>query len=75
MAQSEMEKVDLDGLSSEARDLDRIAAEASDSAVQAAWQKGLSVTVLDGNDIVRIAPDGTKTVVKKLEPLCLSGSE
>jgi hypothetical protein len=27
------------------------------------------VTVLEGEDIVSIAPDGTKTFVKKLEPI------
>jgi hypothetical protein len=37
--------------------------------VREAWANGLSVTVLEGEDIVSIAPDGTKTFVKKLEPL------
>lgn len=70
-----VEHVHPEGLSAEAIELDRIASAASRDAVQAARECGLSVTVLDGEEIVRISPDGTKTFVKKLEPLCLSGSE
>ena len=56
-------------LSPEAKVLAELAPKASMMAVRDAWAHGLSVTVLEGDDIVSIAPDGTKTFVKKLEPL------
>ena len=56
-------------LSREAKILAELAPKASMGAVREAWAHGLSVTVLEGEDIVSIAPDGTKTFVKKLEPL------
>ena len=49
--------------------LARLARKASREAVRDAWARGLSVTVLEGEDIVSIAPDGTKTFIKKLDPL------
>ena len=49
--------------------LARLAPKASMEAVRDAWARGLSVTVLEGDDIVSIAPDGTKTFIKKLDPL------
>ena len=49
--------------------LARLAPKASMEAVREAWARGLSVTVLEGEDIVSIAPDGTKTFIKKLDPL------
>jgi hypothetical protein len=55
--------------SQEAKILAELAPKASMAAVREAWAHGLSVTVLEGEDIVSIAPDGTKTFVKKLEPL------
>ena len=55
-----MEKLD-DRFSEEAK--------ASMEAVRAAWARGLSVTVLEDGKIVSIAPDGTRTFVKELEPL------
>ena len=58
-----------DRFSDEAKMLARLAPKASMMAVRDAWARGLSVTVLEGDDIVSIAPDGTKTFVKKLEPL------
>ena len=58
-----------DSFSDEAKMLARLAPKASMMAVRDAWARGLSVTVLEGEDIVSIAPDGTKTFVKKLEPL------
>ena len=58
-----------DRFSDEAKMLARLAPKASMMAVRDAWAHGLSVTVLEGDDIVSIAPDGTKTFVKKLEPL------
>lgn len=58
-----------ESLSPEARLLARKAAKASRLAVIDAWEHGLSVTVLEGDDIVQVAPDGTRTFVKKLEPL------
>ena len=71
----EIKHVKSKHFSATALELGRIASAASRGAVQAARKNGLSVTVLDGKRIVRIAPDGKKTFVKKLEPLCLSGSE
>ena len=56
-------------LSREAKILAELAPKASMAAVREAWAHGLSVTVLEGEDIVSIAPDGTKTFIKKLEPL------
>ena len=56
-------------LSRKAKILAELAPKASMAAVREAWAHGLSVTVLEGEDIVSIAPDGTKTFVKKLEPL------
>jgi hypothetical protein len=58
-----------DRFSEEAKMLARLAPKASMMAVCDAWAHGLSVTVLEGEDIVSIAPDGTKTFIKKLEPL------
>ena len=58
-----------DRFSDEAKMLARLAPKASMMAVRDAWARGLSVTVLEGEDIVSIAPDGTKTFIKKLEPL------
>lgn len=56
-------------LSPEAKILAELAPKASMAAVREAWAHGLSVTVLEGEDIVSIAPDGTKTFIKKLEPI------
>ena len=58
-----------DRFSDEAKLLARLAPKASMEAVRDAWAHGLSVTVLEGDDIVSIAPDGTKTFIKKLDPL------
>ena len=58
-----------DRFSDEAKMLARLAPKASMEAVREAWARGLSVTVLEGEDIVSIAPDGTKTFIKKLDPL------
>ena len=58
-----------DRFSDEAKMLARLAPKASMMAVRDAWAHGLSVTVLEGEDIVSIAPDGTKIFIKKLEPL------
>jgi len=58
-----------DRFSEEAKMLARLAPKASMEAVRDAWAHGLSVTVLEGDDIVSIAPDGTKKFIKKLDPL------
>ena len=58
-----------DRFSEEAKMLARLARKASREAVRDAWARGFSVTVLEGEDIVSIAPDGTKTFIKKLDPL------
>lgn len=64
----EKQKDPYEGASREGRLLAKLAPEASLEAIREAWARGLSVTVLEGEDIVSIAPDGTKTFVKKLEP-------
>ena len=58
-----------DRFSEEAKMLARLAPKASMEAVRDAWAHGLSVTVLEGDDIVSIAPDGSKKFIKKLDPL------
>jgi len=58
-----------DRFSEEAKTLARLAPKASMEAVRDAWAHGLSVTVLEGDDIVSIAPDGSKKFIKKLDPL------
>ena len=56
-------------LSWEAKILAELAPKASMAVVREAWAHGLSVMDLEGEDIFSIAPDGTKTFVKKLEPI------
>ena len=51
------------------RPLARLAPKASMEAVRDAWARGLSVTVLEDGKIVSIAPDGTRTFVKEVNPL------
>ena len=63
-----MDELD-DRFSEEAKMLARLAPKASMEAVRATWARGLSVTVLEDGKIVSIAPDGTRTFVKELEPL------
>lgn len=63
-----MEELD-DRFSDEAKKLARLAAKASMEAVRDAWAHGLSVTVQENDKIVKIAPDGTKTIVKDFEPI------
>ena len=43
------------------------AAAASREAIKDAFARGLSITVLRGNRIVRVAPDGTETFVEELK--------
>ena len=59
----------IERLSGEAKVLARIAPKASTEAVRELWRRGISVTVLEGDQIVRIAPDGTKTFLRRLNPL------
>lgn len=42
------------------------AAEASADAIRRTFAAGLSITVLRGNRIVRVAPDGTETFLEYL---------
>lgn len=58
-----------DRFSDEAKMLARCASEASRLAVMEAWSKGLSVTVVEDGKVIQIAPDGTKTFVKEVEPI------
>ena len=58
-----------DRFSDEAKMLARCASEASRLAVMDAWSKGLSVTVVEDGNVIQIAPDGTKTFVKEVEPI------
>lgn len=39
---------------------------ASQDAVRAAFAAGLSITIAKGDKIVRIAPDGTETVIGEI---------
>lgn len=61
-------KVTFEELSDEAKILATLAPKASMEAIRAEWARGLSVTVLEGDKIISIAPDGTKTFIKDLEP-------
>ena len=58
-----------DRFSDEAKMLARCASKASRLAVMEAWSKGLSVTVVEDGKVIQIAPDGTKTFVKEVEPI------
>ena len=62
-------KISNEELSREAKILAELAPKASMEAVRTAWARGLSVTVLEDGKIVSIAPDGTRTFVKELDPL------
>ena len=53
-------------LSDEAKVLAAAAKEASREAVAQAFAAGLSIVVAKGDKIVRIAPDGTETVMGPL---------
>ena len=57
-----------DRFSEEAKMLARLAPKASMEAIRDAWVRGLSVTVLEDGKIVSIAPDGTRTFVKEVDP-------
>lgn len=59
-----------DRFSEEAKMLARLAPKASMMAVRDVWAYVLSATVLEGEDIVIIAPDGTKTFIKTLTDVC-----
>lgn len=48
--------------------LARCAREASRAAIARTHAAGLSVTVMKGNKIIEIAPDGTETVIKEVSP-------
>ncbi|CAA9230836.1 MAG: hypothetical protein AVDCRST_MAG56-937 [uncultured Cytophagales bacterium] len=43
-------------------------AEAGQKAIRASFRKGIAVTILEGDDIIRLHPDGSRTFVKKLSP-------
>jgi hypothetical protein len=43
-------------------------AEAGQKAIKASFRKGIAVTILEGNDIIRLYPDGSRTFIKKLTP-------
>jgi hypothetical protein len=54
-------------LTEEEKRLAASAAAASHAAIADAFARGLSITVLRGNRIVRVAPDGTETLVEVLK--------
>lgn len=64
----EVEELD-DRFSDEAKMLARIAPKAGREAARDAWAKGLSVTVAEGDKVMSIAPDGTKTFIKYIESI------
>lgn len=43
-------------------------AEAGQKAIKASFRKGIAVTILEGDDIIRLHPDGSRTFIKKLAP-------
>lgn len=53
-------------LEGEAKMLAEAAREASREAVAKAFAAGLSITVAKDGNLVRIAPDGTETVLRRL---------
>lgn len=60
----------IEGTPAEAEMLARCARECSRDAVRRAFAAGLSITVVrDGNRIVKVAPDGTETFIKYVEPI------
>ena len=44
--------------------LQQAATAASAKAVQDAWAAGLSITIMEEGQLVSIAPDGTKTILR-----------
>jgi len=40
--------------------------EAGQKAIKASFRKGIAVTILEGNDIIGLHPDGSRTFIKKL---------
>ncbi len=63
---SEVRIVSADEQTEEDRLLAKAAADASQRAIAEAFAAGLSITILRGNRIVRVAPDGTETFVQNL---------
>lgn len=57
----------IEGTPAEAEMLARCAREASQEAIRKAFAAGLSITVVKGNRIVKVAPDGTETFLKYVE--------
>lgn len=53
----------------------RLAKEASTNAVKQAFQNGSSVTVLRGDDIIKIYPDGHTEFVRRVENTCIVPSK
>lgn len=53
-------------LSEEEKKLAECARTASRDAVKAAFAAGLSITILRGKQILRVAPDGTETVIGEI---------
>lgn len=53
-------------LSEEEKKLAECARAASRDAVKAAFAAGLSITIARGKQILRVAPDGTETVIGEL---------
>lgn len=63
---TEVRIVSADEQTDEDRRLAKAAADASQRAIAEAFAAGLSITVVRGNRIVRVAPDGTETFVQNL---------
>lgn len=45
----------------------KISRDASDNAIMNAFNRGLPVTRMQGDDIVKVYPDGTTEFIKRLE--------
>ncbi|KXS44150.1 hypothetical protein HWN40_04010 [Methanolobus zinderi] len=49
------------------RTIEKVARDASDNAIMNAFNCGLPVTRIRGNDIVKVYPDGSTEFIKRLE--------
>ena len=49
------------------KNIERIARDASNNAIMNAFNCGISITRMQGDDIVKVYPDGTTEFIKRLE--------
>ena len=62
-----VEVVPLEQMSETAQKLAASAKAASREAIRESFAAGLSITVLRGNRVVEVAPDGTETLIEELK--------